>query len=134
MFKEPFEVIVLKKHSDRRGDLFEILRFKDQSIPGKGYVYCFSINPGQRRGDHYHTKKQEWFSCVAGRAVVLIEDKKGNKKKVILDSKKPAVIYCGPYTSHALYNTSKTPAVLISYGSRQHDPENPDTISKVIEI
>src|SRR3989344_6899889 len=106
MFKEPYDIIDLERHSDPRGNLFEILRFKDHKIPGEGYVYCFTINPGQRRGDHYHTKKQEWFSCVSGKATVLVEDKEGNKKKIILDADKPAVVYCGPYTSHALYNES----------------------------
>lgn len=130
--EKTFEIIYLEKHSDPRGDLFEILRFKDQKIPGKGYLYCFTINPGQRRGDHYHTKKHEWFSCVSGQAVALIEDKEGKKKKIMLDSDKPSVIYCGPYTAHALYNESKTPAVIVSYGSKEHDPKDPDTFKKII--
>jgi len=133
MFKGPFQKDTLKKHSDPRGELFEILRFKDDKIPGEGYLYCFTINSGQRRGDHYHTKKQEWFSCLSGQAVVLIEDKKGKKKKIVLDSKKPTLIYCGPHTSHALYNELKQPAVVISYGSKQHDPADPDTFKKFIE-
>ena len=132
MFKEPFEIISLTKHSDPRGDLFEILRFKDQQIPGEGYVYCFTINPGQRRGDHYHTRKQEWFSCVSGKATVLIEDKEGNKQKVILEAGQPAIIYCGPHTAHALYNESEIPAVIVSYGSKQHDSSDPDTFKKFI--
>src|SRR3989344_2412516 len=77
MFKEPYDIIDLERHSDPRGNLFEILRFKDHKIPGEGYVYCFTINYKQRRGDHYHTKKQEWFSCVSGKAVVLVEDRIG---------------------------------------------------------
>lgn len=108
-----------------------MLRFKDDNIPGEGYIYCFTINPGQRRGGHYHAKKQEWFSCVSGRAVVFIEDKNGGKKRITLDAAKPSVVYCGPYTSHALYNETKDVAVIISYGSRQHDPSDPDTFKKI---
>ena len=133
MFKEPYEIKYLEKHSDQRGDLFEILRFKDQKIPGEGYIYTFTINPMQRRGDHYHTKKLEWFSCVSGEAVVLVEDKNGNKKKLLLNAKNPAILYCGTYTSHALYNESQNPAIIISYGSKQHDPDDPDTFEKFIK-
>lgn len=133
MFKEPFDILNLESHTDDRGTLFEILRFKDQGVPGGGYLYCFSVNPGQRRGDHYHEKKQEWFTCVSGEVVVLLEDKDNNKKKIILSAGHPAIVYCGPYTSHALYNESKLPAVVVSYGSAQHDPDNPDTYRKFIE-
>lgn len=133
MFKEPWDIIELTKHTDARGDLFEILRFKDYHVPGEGYAYTFTINPGQRRGDHYHERKLEWFSCVWGEAVVLLEDRDGNKKKILLGSDKPLLVFCAPYTVHALYNEKETPAVLVSYGSKQHDPEDPDTIAKHID-
>jgi len=133
MFKEPYDIVYLEKHSDKRGDLFEILRFKDQGVPSEGYIYSFTINPGERRGDHYHEKKREWFSCVNGEVVVLIEDRDGNKEKIILNTDKPAVAYCGPHTSHAFYNKSEKPAVIVSYGSKQHDPDNPDTFKKFID-
>lgn len=133
-FKEPFDVIDLESHADSRGVLFEIMRFKDQNIPGEGYIYAFSVNPGERRGDHYHTKKQEWFTCVYGEAAILIEDKNGNKKKIVLNSIKPKLLYFGPYTSHAILNESKEVAVLVSYGSKQHDPNDSDTFKKVIEM
>ena len=126
MYKKPYAIVSLKMHTDPRGSLFEILRFKDEKIPGKGYVYCFTINPGQERGGHYHTKKHEWFSCVSGKATVIIQAKKGKKKEILLNAAKPTVVYCSPYTLHALYNKTNKTAVIISYGSRQHDPNDPD--------
>ena len=132
-FREPYDVMDLKTRVDSRGTLFEIMRFKDQNIPGKGYIYAFSVNPGTRRGDHYHTKKREWFTCVYGEAVVLVEDKNGNKKKMILNASKPKLLYLGPHTSHAILNESKEIAVLVSYGSKQHNPKDPDTFEKFIK-
>lgn len=133
-FKEPYDVIELELRTDPRGSLFEIMRFKDQNIPGEGYIYAFSINPGARRGDHYHTHKLEWFSCVYGEAVVLIESQDGKKKKIILSADKPKLVYFGPYTSHAVINESENLAVIVSYGSKQHDPNDEDTFRKFIEI
>ena len=134
MFDKPYEVIHLENHKDERGSLFEILRFKDNKIPGEGYIYSFTINPGQRRADHYHKIKQEWFSCISGKVTVLIEDKDGTQSKIILDAANPAVVYCSPYTAHALYNESEEVAVVVSYGSPQHDPNNPDTFKKFINF
>lgn len=133
-FKEPFDIVPLENHSDPRGNLFEILRFKDWGVPGEGYIYTFTINPGQRRGDHYHERKLEWAACVAGEAVVLFEDKDGNQTKAVLTPEKPTLVYFGPGTSHAFYNESDKPAVLISYGSKQHDPNDQDTIPKFIHL
>lgn len=133
MFKEPFDIIPLVKHSDPRGDLFEVLRFKDQKIPGEGYIYCFTINPNVRRGDHYHTKKLEWACCVEGEVSVLFEDKDGIKTKVTVNSINPQVIYFGPYTSHTFLNESKKTATVICYGSKQHDPNDSDTFPKIID-
>jgi len=133
MFEKPFEVIKLETHIDKRGSLNEILRFKDQNIPGEGQLYVFSINPGERRGDHYHKNKHEWFSCVSGEAVILVEDKDGNKKRVVLNAKKPSVLYNAPRVAHALLNETDKEAIVVSYGSTQHDPDNPDTYQRVIE-
>jgi len=132
-FKEPYDIVDLESHTDLRGSLFEIMRFKDQNFPGEGYIYTFSVNPGARRGDHYHTRKLEWFTCVYGEAVILVETKDGKKEKIILNTKKPKLIYFGPYTSHAVINESKDIAVIVSYGSKQHDPKDEDTFKKFIE-
>jgi UDP-2-acetamido-2,6-beta-L-arabino-hexul-4-ose reductase len=119
-------------HPDARGNFFEILRFKDKHVPPDGYTYCFTILPGQRRGDHLHHEKHEWFTCVSGEAVVLIEEREGTQHKLRLSAEQPALVYNAPYTAHAFYNESDVPAVLICYGSRQHDPADPDTFPKVI--
>ena len=130
VWQEPFDMLPLKSYVDTRGMLFEILRFKDHNIPCGGQLYTFSIEPGQRRGDHYHTKKREWFTCVHGEAIVLLSN--GDKKIAIsVSQKEPKIIYAGPYTAHALINTTDEPAVIVSYGSKQHDPDDEDTYREV---
>jgi UDP-2-acetamido-2,6-beta-L-arabino-hexul-4-ose reductase len=133
MFSKPYEYLKLQDYPDNRGNLFEILRFKDQGVPGEGQIYCFTILPGVRRGDHYHTSKREWASCVSGNVSVLVEDKDGNKEKILMDSKVPSVVYFHPYTTHAFLNEDDKESVIVSYSSKQLDKANPDTISKVIK-
>ena len=111
--------------------LFEIYRFLDDQIPGDGQVYTFSIVPGARRGDHYHQKKQEWFTCVHGRAFALLTSADGEDVQYGLDASKPQLIYAGPGTTHALVNRSQELAVIVSYASRQHDPEDEDTFKRI---
>ena len=131
VWKEPFDILEMKSFVDNRGMLFEILRFKDHNIPGNGQLYTFSIEPGQRRGDHYHLKKQEWFTCVHGQAIVLLTSQDGIDKAIEISALDPKIIYAAPGTTHALINDQKSAAVIVSYGSKQHDPEDEDTYRKV---
>ena len=129
-WKSPFDVLDLKNHVDQRGMLFEILRFKDHNIPGDGQLYTFSIEPRQRRGDHYHINKQEWFTCVYGKAIVLLTSKDGENKAIEISDSNPKIVYVSPKTAHALINTQNNTAVIVSYGSIQHDPKDEDTYKK----
>lgn len=133
MFNKPYEFVRLVDHPDHRGNLFEILRFKDQGVPGDGQIYCFTIVPGVRRGDHYHTLKREWASCVAGKTFVLVEDKEGKKEKILLDAKEPSVIYFHPHTSHAFINEHDAIATIVSYSSKQLEAVDHDTFKKFID-
>ena len=38
-WKKPFDEIDLIPHTDQRGTLFEVIRFKDFSIPEGGQIY-----------------------------------------------------------------------------------------------
>ncbi len=133
MGDEPFSLRPLTAHTDGRGTLFEVLRFKDDHIPGEGYIYSFSVNPGERRGDHYHEKKHEWFSVVAGRATILVEAADGRKARFEMSAESPGVAYFAPGTAHAIVNESDASAVVVSYGSKQYDPADPDAVRKVLE-
>jgi len=126
-WKEPFDVRVLQRRADPRGFLFEVLRFRDEHVPGEGQLYTFSIEPGQKRGEHYHLRKREWFTCVHGRANILLISQDGQMHEVALSSDEPKVIYVGPGTSHALINQTDQVAVIVSYGSEQHSPGDEDT-------
>lgn len=134
MFNDPHTFLYLTDYPDHRGNIFEMLRFKDQGVPGDGQIYCFSILPDIRRGDHYHADKREWASCVYGTVDVFVEDKNGIKQKFALDWKKPSVIYFHPYTAHTFINNSNDVAVVVAYSSKQLDKLNPDTISKIVNL
>jgi len=130
IWKAPFDFLNLKSYEDKRGILFEILRFKDYNIPGSGQLYTFSIEPGQRRGDHFHLKKQEWFTCVHGKATVLLTSKDGEDKAIEISASNPKIVYAAHGTAHALINNQKSVSVIVSYGSKQHNPTDKDTYKK----
>lgn len=127
-WKKPYDVLDLVPHTDQRGTLFEVIRFEDFNIPTGGYIYTFSINPHFRRGDHYHHKKVEWFTCVQGKAKVLLSTVDGKFNKVIeLSAAEPKLVYAPAETIHALINQEEEVAVIVSYGTVPHDDGTSDT-------
>ena len=131
-WENQYNYIELKKYNDERGFLFEILRFFDQKVPNNGYIYTFSIEPNMRRGDHFHEKKHEWFTCVYGEATVLLTTGDEDNKSFIISSDKPGIIHTAPGTTHALINNDKNiPAVIVSYGSVAHNHDDPDTFKRI---
>lgn len=125
--KLPFKIQNLKVHSDQRGDLFEALRFTQQKIPSGGQIYVYSVKPGYRRGDHFHLNKGEWFLCASGQVRLLMKTEKGETINQILDAQDPKLVYAGPGTSHAVVNESNETALIVAYGSKEFDPDEPDT-------
>ena len=130
LWKEPFDVHNLKIHWDERGFLIELLRFIDFAIPAGGQLYTFSINAGKRRGDHFHLIKREWFTCVYGKAIILLGSKDGQQISCEISHKIPKLVYAGPGTAHALINQTDSISIIVSYGSTQHKVDDPDTYSE----
>lgn len=54
-------------HRDDRGQLFEILR-----MAGGGQIFFSTTKPGVVRGNHFHTRKIEWFCVLRGEAAIRI--------------------------------------------------------------
>ena len=127
-----FSIKRVKTFDDKRGILFEALRFKTENIPGNGQIYVYTVEPGARRGDHYHKNKEEWFFCVSGKLELLIKTKKEIFKKNI-SSDFPEIVYVAPGAIHTLINKTKKKCVVVAYASKELDQKRPDTY-KVSEI
>jgi dTDP-4-dehydrorhamnose 3,5-epimerase-like enzyme len=125
-YKDPFTVIPLENHPDKRGNLFEILRLSETDVSSEGCLSFSTINQGEMRGDHYHQKKKMWFTCVSGEVVFLLEDAEGNKTKLVINSVQPTAVYCAPRTVRAIYNKKVEPAIIVFFASAENNPENPD--------
>jgi dTDP-4-dehydrorhamnose 3,5-epimerase-like enzyme len=128
---KPYVIENLKVFRDERGVLYEAIRFSSQAIEQGGQIYVYTLAPGARRGDHYHERKCEWFTCVSGTVRILIKTKDGYQIDQIVDSENPKLVFAGPGTSHAVLNESDSDAVLFAYASKEFDPLDPDTIFKL---
>ena len=124
--KIKYKIKKLEVHSDKRGWLVELLKANELEKPVK-QIHIASIKPGCVRGNHYHSKRIEWFFIVAGKAKLSLQDIKTKEKICFkLSLKKPMVITIFPNISHAVKNIGKEVVYLVSAQSDIYNPKKPD--------
>ena len=125
----------IPKHSDDRGFLIEFLREDENILNFKGQVYASTISPGDIRGNHYHNEKTEIFCVMKGKLKVLIQQIDSNKiEEYILDSDKDMIdrLLVTPGHAHAFINIGAEEVILLAYGDKVHNHNNPDQYKFII--
>jgi dTDP-4-dehydrorhamnose 3,5-epimerase len=126
--------IKLDKHQTRdisdqhvNGSLTVIWRDWDNIVKNEPkMVYVSSINPGEIKGPHLHTKRNSYFVCVHGKVVFIIQDKHGKYREIESSDKDPVLIHVPKNYPSAHINLSKstsTVLVLADVAWRPNDDE-----------
>ena len=64
------------------GTLTVIFRDYDKIIENEPkMVYVSSVNPGEIKGPHLHTKRNSYFVCIHGKVVLLLKIKMVNIRR-----------------------------------------------------
>ena len=123
------EILDLDKKSDERGWLIEVLGGElPEGCEEFGQLHVSVAYPGKVRGNHYHTRKVEWFCVPAGQGLLLLKDQEtGETQEVIMGVNDLKTIKIQPGTIHAIKNIGENDMVLIVYANESFDPEDPDT-------
>lgn len=77
---EGVKIKKLKVIRDRRGFLMEILRRDDEIFKRFGQVYITSVKKGIAKAWHYHKKQDDFFTCLHGKALVVLYDQRKKSK------------------------------------------------------
>ena len=83
MDDEYFKIIDLEKHETKdnqdqhvNGSLTVVWRDWDNIIKDEfKMIYVASVNPGEIKGPHLHTKRNSYFVCIHGEVVFVIQKK-----------------------------------------------------------
>jgi len=124
----------LDRKSDERGWLIEVLGGKSLDVPHEfGQIHVSIAYPGKVRGNHYHTRKLEWFCVPQGKGLLRLKDlKTGEQKEVLMGEGALRTVYISPGVIHAIKNIGETNMALIVYANESFDPNDPDTFYKKI--
>jgi dTDP-4-dehydrorhamnose 3,5-epimerase len=104
----------LEKHDTKdikdghvNGSLIVIWRDWDKLIKNKPkMVYVSSVNSGEIKGPHLHTKRSSYFTCIHGEVVFIIKNSMGQYTEIHSSENNPVMVYVPKGYSSAHINLS----------------------------
>ncbi len=119
----------LTRHGDGRGSFFEIIR----SHGGSGQSSFSTTVPGISRGDHYHLRKLERFTVLAGEAVISLRKLFTNEVfEFPVTGAVPQSIDMPTMWAHKIVNVGKSDLYTSFWSNDIFDPTHPDTFAETV--
>ncbi|HCS61365.1 MAG TPA: capsular biosynthesis protein [Microbacterium sp.] len=117
------------RHADARGSFFEILR----SHGGEGQSSFSTTVPGISRGDHFHRRKVERFTVLAGRGTISLRKLFTDRVyDFAVDGDQPAAVDMPTGWAHKIANTGSEMLYTSFWTNDLFDPKHPDTIAEAV--
>ena len=121
--------VSLKQHADSRGSFVEIIR----SHGGSGQSSFSTTFPGISRGDHFHRRKVERFTVLAGQATIAL--RRLFTEQVFefhVTGDRPVAVDMPTMWSHKITNTGSDSLYTSFWTNDLFNPEAPDTIAEAV--
>ncbi|GAA4118605.1 polysaccharide biosynthesis C-terminal domain-containing protein [Enteractinococcus coprophilus] len=119
----------IMRHADQRGAFFEIVR----SHGGTGQTSFSTTVPGITRGDHYHRRKVERFTVLAGEAEInlrrLFDDRVFTYR---ISGEEPKSVDMPTMYTHNIRNVGDEMLYTAFWTNDIFDPDRPDTITEAV--
>ena len=131
MVGERIEIIDLETHETRdiidkhvNGKLTVLWRNWDKKINVPQMVYLSSINPGERKGPHLHTKRSSYFFCISGEVIFIIKDENNKFLEIKSTSADSTLIHVPKNIASAHINVSNQPAKILVFADVAWKPND----------
>ena len=93
-------------------------------------VYVSSVNPGEIKGPHLHTKRDSYFVCIRGKVIFIAKDEKGNFLEIESDEKKPVLVQIPKNFASAHINPTNEISTILTLANPAWTP-NDDEMKNV---
>ena len=112
-------------HRSKGGSFQELARKDDVTF---GQLSLLRIDPGAKRGYHYHKRKKEWFCCIRGKCKLVTHNVNSlldNFCFLKASDKEFVGVHC--FESHYLENVGNEICEILIIISEEYDESDPDT-------
>jgi len=121
--------VLLDRHADARGSFFEVIR----THGGPGQSSYSTTLPGVSRGDHFHRRKIERFTVLAGQATISLR-KLFTDEVISFDvtGDAPGAVDMPTMWAHKIENTGSEALYTSFWSNDIFNPDMPDTIAEAV--
>ena len=125
---EGVQVIPLSRIPDERGTIYHMLKCTDPYFRQFGEIYFSSIYPGVIKGWHKHREMTLHYTCIEGRAkVVLYDDRqdsstRGDLMELFLGPENYSLVIIPPDLWNGFKGMSSPYAIMANCSTHPHDP------------
>lgn len=87
-------------------------------------VYVSSVNPGEIKGPHLHTRRDSYFVCIRGKVVFIAKDQDGKYREIESSEEEPVLVQIPKNYSSAHINTTNQKATVLTIASLAWKPND----------
>ena len=117
------------KDNHVNGSLTVIWRDWDKILPkAPKMVYVSSVNPGEIKGPHLHTKRESYFVCITGKVVFIVKDLEGKYHEIESSEENPVLIQIPKNHPSAHINLSNQISSVLTLASIAWRPNDNEMI------
>ena len=141
MVNDDVKIWELERHQTKdvtdshiNGDLTVIWRDWDDIINNHPkMVYESSVNPGEIKGPHIHTKRNSYFVCIHGKVVFIIKNKDGMYTEIESSDENPVLVHVPDNIASAHVNLSNNVSRVLALTDLAWKPNDKEMINAVFE-
>lgn len=96
-------------------------------------IYISSVNPGEIKGPHLHTKRDSYFVCIRGKVVFVIKDNSGKYYEIESSEGNPVLIHIPKNHPSAHINTTNEIASVLALADPAWRPDDDEMKNVIFE-
>ena len=96
-------------------------------------VYVSSVNPGEIKGPHIHTKRASYFVCMHGKVLFVIKNNDGSYSEIISSDEKPVLVHVPKNIASAHINLHSDVSRVLALADISWKPNDNEMINTTFE-
>ena len=96
-------------------------------------IYVSSVNPGEIKGPHTHTKRNSYFVCIHGKVLFVIQNKDGTYTEIESSHEKPVLVHVPNNIASAHINLSNDVSCVLALADLAWRPNDNEIRNTVFE-
>ena len=112
------------------GELTVVWRDWDKIVKNEPkMIYVSSVDPGEKKGPHIHTKRNSYFVCIEGKVIFILKDENGKYIEIESSHEKPVMVFVPKNIASSHLNISSNTSRVLALADVAWKPDDNEMIN-----